>query len=172
MNFGIFYNKKRIGIFPGSFSPPHFMHNKVVQDASKVNDLVYVIISPKGRDEITSNQSFQIWQEYCKLLPKNKIKLLIAKITPVRTAYELIEKINLGANAKVTTVNLYADHDDKDRWDNVEKFSENIQKVNIIETQRLFTGSMMRMLLRKGRKREFFKHLPQCDKERVWNILN
>ena len=158
-------------IFPGNFSVPHFGHFKAAQDAIKINEILYIIISPKGRDEITSNQSLQIWQEYCKLLPKNKIKLLVAKVTPVCTAYELIEKINLGANAKATTINLYADRDDKDRWDNVEEFSENILKVNIIETQRLFTGSMMRMLLRKGRKREFFKHLPQCDKERVWDIL-
>ena len=66
MNFNLKENKSKIGIFPGSFRPPHKGHFAAAQDLASRNYIteVNVIISPKERDGITADKSLEIWNLY------------------------------------------------------------------------------------------------------------
>jgi len=82
-----------VALYPGKFKPPHKGHLDVVNQLTQIADKVYVIISPKTHEGITSNQSLAIWENlYAPLiLDKSKVTFLIARISPIGDTYDIIE---------------------------------------------------------------------------------
>lgn len=79
-----------IGLYPGSFSPPHRGHLEVVKEALKQLDEVHIIISNKGREGYTPKISKILWEEYTKDIPNIKIKISTFP-TPVTEVYKTIK---------------------------------------------------------------------------------
>ena len=81
----------KIGIFPGSFKPPHKGHFMVVEDLLLQCEEVIVLISPKEREGITSQQSIDVWRLYHPQL-WGEVKFLIVKENAVTEAYNFLSK--------------------------------------------------------------------------------
>ena len=82
--------QRTIAIFPGAFKPPHKGHFEVVKLLSQQSDEVVVLISPKSRDGISAEESFEIWNLYKPLLDEN-ISFKIASSSPVTETYDVIK---------------------------------------------------------------------------------
>lgn len=165
-----------IGFFGGGFNPPHIGHFEAAKLAAQTNDDVYIIISPKIRDEsdITLEKKERIWNLYKPLLEQYRahVHIVVAQVTPITTTYEYVATLNESPEANNIIVNLYADAEDSARYGNMEKYSDNLKAVNIVPTPRLASGTEFRALLSAGNKYDVFKLLPQgVDKEAVWKIL-
>jgi cytidyltransferase-like protein len=85
---------KKLGVFPGKFKPPHKGHFKTCEQASKENELVFVLISNKEHEGFTAEQSLKIWSIYKKLLPN--IFPFVVTPTPVLGCYNLANILNNG----------------------------------------------------------------------------
>ena len=83
-------DSKTIAIFPGAFKPPHKGHFEVVKSLSRQADEVIVLISPKSRDGISAEESFEIWNLYKPLLDEN-VSFKIAASNPVTETYDVIK---------------------------------------------------------------------------------
>jgi cytidyltransferase-like protein len=83
-------DQKTIAIFPGAFKPPHKGHFEVVKLLSQQADEVVVLISPKSRDGISAEESFEIWNLYKPLLDEN-VSFKIASTNPVSETYDVIK---------------------------------------------------------------------------------
>ena len=83
-------NQKTIAIFPGAFKPPHKGHFEVVKSLSQQADEVIVLISPKSRDGISAEESYNIWELYKPLLDNN-VSFRIANSNPVTETYDVIK---------------------------------------------------------------------------------
>lgn len=165
-----------IGFFGGGFNPPHSGHFAAAEIAAKENDDVYIVISPQARDggNITIDKKISIWNHFKPLLEqyKAKIHLIVADITPIATIYEYVATLNESPEAGNITVNLYTDADDASRYKNMDKYSNNLKKIDIKFTPRVASGTEFRALIDAGKKYEAFKLMPQgVDKEAVWRVL-
>ena len=83
-------DQKKIAIFPGAFKPPHKGHFEVVKSLSQQADEVIVLISPKSREGISAEESFEIWNLYKPLLDEN-VSFKIAASNPVSETYDVIK---------------------------------------------------------------------------------
>ena len=83
-------DRKKIAIFPGAFKPPHKGHFEVVKSLAQQADEVIVLISPKSRDGISAEESFEIWNLYKPLLDEN-VSFKIAASNPVTETYDVIK---------------------------------------------------------------------------------
>jgi cytidyltransferase-like protein len=83
-------DQKKIAVFPGAFKPPHKGHFEVVKSLSQQADEVIVLISPKSRDGISAEESFEIWNLYKPLLDEN-VSFKIAASNPVTETYDVIK---------------------------------------------------------------------------------
>lgn len=163
-------NNRRIGIFAGATKPPHKGHYQAALMASEQNDLTYVLISNTDRDEITPHIALEIWQLYAKTIPGLSIQ--IAKGSPVREAYELVDRLNQDPEAAAITVNLYCDQDEMDRYDRMTDYSSNLKAVNKIPTPRVCSATQLREALRLRNKKAVFAFLPEhVNRNQIWNIL-
>jgi len=84
-----------IGVFPGAFKPPHKGHFDTVKKACLENNMVFVLISAIDRDNITSQQSLDIWNMYKTYLPKN-INFILTSGSPVLAVYHIADILNNG----------------------------------------------------------------------------
>jgi len=72
MNFNLKENKSKIGIFPGSFRPPHKGHLDLIKKALPNYSKIIVLVSQPEknmRSDISAEQSKQIFDEYTRGLP-------------------------------------------------------------------------------------------------------
>lgn len=163
-------NNRRIGIFAGATKPPHKGHYQAALMASEQNDIVYILISNSDRDGITPRVALQIWQLYAQTIPNLSIQ--IAKSSPVREAYELVDRLNQDPEAAIITVNLYCDQDEMSRYDRIDQYSANLAGVNKIPTPRVCSATQLRAALAEGNRRAVYSFLPNnVKKDQVWNIL-
>lgn len=90
--------KKQVTVlYPGGFKPPHGGHFELAKRYADLSNVLHVIvlIGPETRDDITKNQSVQVWKE----LTKNEPKILIQTTeegSPLKAAYKYIEKAKPG----------------------------------------------------------------------------
>jgi cytidyltransferase-like protein len=83
--------QSKIAIFPGAFKPPHKGHFEVVKLLSQQADEVIVLISPKSRDGISAEESFEIWNTLYKPLLDENVSFKIAASNPVTETYDVIK---------------------------------------------------------------------------------
>jgi cytidyltransferase-like protein len=83
--------QSKIAIFPGAFKPPHKGHFEVVKLLSQQADEVIVLISPKSRDGISAEESFEIWESLYKPLLDENVSFKIAASNPVTETYDVIK---------------------------------------------------------------------------------
>lgn len=84
-------------LYPGGFKPPHGGHFELAKRYADLSNVLHVIIliGPETRDNITRNQSVQVWKE----LTKNEPKILVQTTeenSPLKAAYKFIEKAKPG----------------------------------------------------------------------------
>lgn len=141
MNFKQFFIKeqtgKRIGLFPGSFKPPHSGHfNNIKHFANKV-DTLYVVVSdppeksarktPSGKS-IPGKVAADILKLYANSLPLNNVEVLVSP-TPVKYVYDFVaEQTNPGDNI---LLGVGAVGDDEKRFSNIYKYTPENVNVNI-----------------------------------------
>jgi glycosyltransferase involved in cell wall biosynthesis len=170
-----------IAIFPGKFKYPHRGHWKMIELASKENDLVYVVISPKEVDGITAQMSKEIFDIYKKYLAKDNVIIEVAEISPVKSVYDFIESINKMGGKNKFILNTYASTEDKSRYENFinkkDKYTYNFVSVNILDLPRFdeIRATNNRIALQNEDWDKVSQSLPQElskeDKEKVLNIL-
>lgn len=165
-----------IGFFGGGFNPPHIGHYEAAKIAAKVNDDVYIIISQEIREDsgITPDIKQNIWNIYKPQLEKFKAKIhiILADVSPVRTVYEYVSQLNDSPDASHISVNLYTDIDDVNRYDRMDKYSNNLHSLNIKHTPRIGSGTTLRADIKSRNKQRVYNSLPtDVDKDAVWNIL-
>lgn len=93
---------KTIALFPGSFKPPHVGHMAVVKAlASQYDEVIVLVSDPKEqvRSNITAQQSEEIFNIYIKELGISNAKAIASSApSPIRAAYEIVEKENFAPN--------------------------------------------------------------------------
>ncbi len=169
---------KSVGIMAGSFKPPTKGHFLVVQEALKklpeIDEFI-IFIGSETRDNITQEQSHQIWEIYKKYLSP-KLTIELSKITPVRDVYDYA-KGNRGIN--ITWVIGIREGQEEDKLDykkrtgSVEKYSN--LKTLVINTDDDTSGTKTREAIKLGRD-EFEKNIPTIiskeDRNIIWEIVS
>jgi len=83
------YGGKIVGLYGGSFKPPHKGHFANAMKLAQNADNVIVFISPKSREgeiEVTPEQSIKIWKIYSKYIPA-PIDFKISDVSPISDLY-------------------------------------------------------------------------------------
>lgn len=118
---------KSVVILPGGFKPPHKGHFKaleyLIKGAAADQAIVYIGKSP--RDNITPEQSLQIWNIY-KSYFTIPIDVLISPVTPVKSVYEFCD-----LNPQ-NTIYVGAGEEDQDRFSYFQKNKDRYSYVNIV----------------------------------------
>lgn len=192
---------KSLGVFPGKFKPPHRGHFKTCKKACSENDLVFILISQKEHENITAEQSFNIWNIYKKYLPNTFP--FICTPTPVLGAYDFANIINNGEYSPQSNqlrpksniqdlidnsrelesyinvgnsvnLNLYASEEDITRFKNIKKspyMGKNILEINFKSVLRLTSASKFRKALTS--QSDLTQFLPkELSKEDKNSVLN
>jgi nicotinamide mononucleotide adenylyltransferase len=77
---------KTVAILPGGFKPPHKGHFNALNYLLDEADSGVVFIGKGVRDNITAEQSKQIWDIYVKHLSK-PVTVSIAEVSPIKSTY-------------------------------------------------------------------------------------
>ena len=77
---------KTVAILPGGFKPPHKGHFEALNYLLEEADSGVVFIGKGVRDNITAEQSKQIWDIYTKHLGK-QVAVLVAEVSPIKSTY-------------------------------------------------------------------------------------
>jgi len=181
----------RIGVVPGSFKPYHDGHHKMIEIASRENDIVYVIVSLSDRIRpneapIQGSQMRDIWNDHLiQILPENakeNLSLLPLGQTPVRIVYEMLED-EAESNSR-NVFSIYSDPRDINRYSLkslIKTIPEDFVKSNIVkrsvsmEETANVRGTDMRMWMQTRNKEKFMSGLPESleesSKEQIWYKL-
>ena len=188
-----------IGIFPGAFKPPHKGHFDTVEKAARENNIVFVIISAVERDNITSEESLNIWKMYKPYLPKN-IHYILVSGSPVLVVYHIVDILNNGKftptsrspsphpkaqeiislikNKGPYRINLYASSEDAQgrygsffKQDNIAMFrGKRVIDINQKEVSRLSSATKAREALSKKDFNAFKETMPPITREDINKI--
>jgi|GEM_PF-3083467 len=194
-------NNTSIGLFPGAFKPPHKGHFDTVKKAALENDKVVVLVSAVDRDNITSAESFSIWNIYKQYLPKN-IMIFLVNGSPVTAIYQIVDILNNKqysptqksptplpdsqniANNLLTEkfparIKLYASSEDLNRYNaffDPEKSKiykgRNISNIEKGEVVRIASATDARQALKDKNYEKFKTLLPDITKEDKIQIYN
>ena len=182
---------KQIGIFVGSFKPPHKNHLstivKTLQYMNKDTNRKYeekpeimIFISSKSREpciQITKETSKEIWKIYISLLPKkyqSQIKLVQSSLpSPTQTAYGFVKNRVFYKD----TLYFISDIEDK-RYRSIETLCKNkkIQYTYCIFSPRtiIYSSDIQEYLSQKNKKK-FYKTQPtkllNKQKNTIYTIL-
>ena len=164
MNFNLKENKSKIGIFPGSFRPPHKGHLELIKKALPNYSKIVVLISQPEknmRSDISAEQSKQIFDEYTKGLPVET--RTCGKSSPYVEAADMIKS---GQGNTVLT-------SDKEPT----KFDKFNFPKEVIHAEHNISASQMRDIIgsdksREEKKAELLGYLPEkINSEVIFNIL-
>jgi len=140
--------KTKIAIFPGAFKPPHIGHFSIVKDALKRADLVYVIASSKERDGVGPDVTKHVWEKYYIPALGNKVKLIMAPISPVKSTFDMLEDLD-------ADVILYAGKEDLARFKDAQKYAKQDSTLTVKSLPRSLipvSGKQLRTAIRAGDK--------------------
>jgi cytidyltransferase-like protein len=164
MNFNLKENKSKIGIFPGSFRPPHKGHLDLIKKALPNYSKIIVLVSQPEknmRSDISAEQSKQIFDEYTRGLPVET--RTCGKSSPYVEAADMIKS---GEGNIVLT-------SDKEPT----KFDKFNFPKEVIHAEHNISASQMRNIIgsektREEKKAELLGYLPEkIDSEIIFNVL-
>ena len=186
---------KKIGIFTGKFKPPHAGHYEMIAKYAESNDEFYVFVSPvpamdKKKNLLAGTPDGKAAVEILKIyFSKNpKIHIELASVSPVTSAYELVEELGKQPDAPNYAINLYALPEDMKRFAAMEKWLGEINQLHRVETQRPefvndsqesadsdgVSGSLMRDFIAEDDAESFNRGLPESlsdkEKQMIWQI--
>lgn len=164
MNFNLKENKSKIGIFPGSFRPPHKGHLDLIKKALPNYSKIIILVSQPEkniRSDISAEQSKQIFDEYTRGLPVET--RTCGKSSPYVEAADMIKS---GEGNVVLT-------SDKEPT----KFDKFNFPKEVIHAEHNISASQMRNIIgsektREEKKAELLGYLPEkIDSEIIFNVL-
>jgi len=164
MNFNLKENKSKIGIFPGSFRPPHKGHLDLIKKALPNYSKIIILVSQPEknmRSDISAEQSKQIFDEYTRGLPVET--RTCGKSSPYVEAADMIKS---GEGNVVLT-------SDKEPT----KFDKFNFPKEVIHAEHNISASQMRSIIgsektREEKKAELLGYLPEkIDSEIIFNVL-
>ena len=188
-----------IGVFPGAFKPPHKGHFDTIKKAAQENNIVFVLVSAADRDNITPQDSLNVWNIYKPYLPKN-IHFVLVSGSPVLVVYHIVDILNNGSftatprastphpqaleiassikNNESYIINLYASGEDaQNRYGSFFKANntsifkgKKVKNINQKEVSRLASATKAREALSRKNYLEFKKILPPITKEDMVKI--
>lgn len=112
-----------VAILPGGFKPPHKGHFNALNYILEEADRGIVFIGKGVRDNITAEQSKQIWEIYKKYLNK-PVEIIISDRTPVVSTYEYAD------NNKDINIIVGAGPEDEKRFN---YFKNNLDKYPLVK---------------------------------------
>jgi len=151
-----------IALYPGKFKPPHKGHFEVAKRLLDKSDRVIVLISGSPKDNITAQQSKQIWDIYNELLD-NRLEFQIVTGSPVKYVLDAV---------KENPNNKYIAAFGKGESERFKSITDkpNVEVTNIGTIENL-AATNFRKALQTGE--DISKFLPQgIDKQQVLDILN
>ena len=151
-----------IALYPGKFKPPHRGHFEVAKRLLDKSDRVIVLISGSPKDNITAQQSKQIWNLYNELLD-NRLEFQIVTGSPVKYVLDTVKE-----NPNNKYIAAFGKGES-------ERFKSITGKPNVkiadIGTIENLAATNFRKALQTGE--DISKFLPQgIDKQQVLDILN
>jgi len=160
--------KPGVCFYPGSFKPPHKGHFNVAKYLSSRAELtkIIVIISKPEREGITSEQSFEIWQEYLKENPLPRVTVMKSENnSPIRDIFGAIKAGKPGNTYYVVAGK--GEVDDKEYIENLEnKFPGQIRPIFIEEKFGSISASDVRDIVRKGDEDTYKLTVPDAVKNK------
>jgi cytidyltransferase-like protein len=163
-NFNLKENKSKIGIFPGSFRPPHKGHLDLIKKALPNYSKIIILVSQPEknmRSDMSAEQSKQIFDEYTRGLPVET--RTCGKSSPYVEAADMIKS---GEGNVVLT-------SDKEPT----KFDKFNFPKEVIHAEHNISASQMRNIIgsektREEKKAELLGYLPEkIDSEIIFNVL-
>ena len=151
-----------VALYPGKFKPPHRGHFEVAKRLLDKADRVIVLISGSPKDNITAQQSKQIWDLYNELLD-NRLEFQIVTGSPVKYVLDAV---------KENPNNKYIAAFGKGESERFKYIADkpNVEIVDIGTIENL-AATNFRKALQTGE--DISKFLPQgIDKQQVLDILN
>lgn len=156
-----------IALFPGSFKPPHIGHYNVILELLKMGvESIHIIISAKPRDNITAQQSKEIWEIYKQNIKDgNKLNISISPhLSPIQTVYFMSKK---------EPNNIILVKSNKNANGRFNKF-DSIKSISIKSNHNI-SATDMRQYIRLRNKNNTLKYLPnslpQKDIKKIFKIL-
>jgi cytidyltransferase-like protein len=135
-----------IGLFPGSFKPPHKGHfNNIKYFANKVDELHVIVSEPSeksarktpGGKKITGEIAADILRTYIKNLPLNNVTVTVNPM-PVKYVYDFLAEQTQPGNKIILGVGGVGD--DAKRFANAAKYAPEGVKFKISEAPMTATG--------------------------------
>ena len=119
---------------------------------------------------ITPDISKMIWDLFARKFPNVIVSL--SPVSPVKDSYELVDKLNKSTQANQYSVNLYADATDAKRFERIKKFSDNLVTVDIKETPRITSASLVREAIQNNNWEKVRELMPsEVDFNEIVKIL-
>jgi len=88
-------NLRRVGFFPGCFSPPHKGHYMTAKKMSVENDVSFIIASDTCRDEnVTTEKMAAIWKIYIQAMGVDNVHVKVVPGSPVGVTYQAVNLLN------------------------------------------------------------------------------
>jgi nicotinic acid mononucleotide adenylyltransferase len=164
-----------VGVFGGGFKPPtkgHFAVVEKILNNYNINKLI-IFVGSGVRDNISQQQSLDIWNVYKKYLPK-KVEIVPSQV-PITSIYDYAKE---NPNTEVKWFLGAREENIQDRVDFEKRTKSASSKPNLtpilITTPLEISGTKTRQSLQN--KEEFFTYLPDMlsdsDKETVYSILS
>ena len=142
-----------IALFPGAFKPPHKGHVDVVQKLLKGSDQVVILVSPKTREGITTDESVAVWNLYKdKGLFDGSVEIKVSPVTPVGEVYDVVEE------NPDTEFRVAFGKGEISRYKNIEKYP-NVKIFDAGEIEGV-SATNLRMALAQKNEEEIAKYLP------------
>jgi len=88
---------KTVALVPGKFKPPHRGHLDMVKHYAELADTVKILISPLPKDDITWEESKQIWEVYLQDAMEDLTNVMVLKSpqnSPVGASFDYVENKN------------------------------------------------------------------------------
>ena len=147
-------DQSTIALFPGAFKPPHKGHVDVVNKLLKSADQVVVLISPKTRDSISTDESVAVWNLYKdKGLFDGSVEIKISSaLTPVKEVYDVVKD-----NPNTEFLVAFG-KGEMDRYNNIQKYP-NVKIFDAGEVEGI-SATNLRMALAQNNEEEIAKYIP------------
>lgn len=179
---------KKVGLIAASCKPFHNGHYRLIDIASRENDIVmlYVSLSDRSRPgevKISGTLMAQLWKDHFeKILPKNVVVQYTSSsgTTPVRKVYEFLGKENEeGSDDSYKIYGMIDSLDHNFPSASLEKYANMLFTSGRLYVEPIsksmtsdISGTMMRSFIANGDKESFVANLPpDTHAEAIWDTI-